>query len=227
MQDQDRDEYVTRYRRRLARHGYSPQTLGWGEHGRQEVRFAVLAEEALQRPQSSVLDVGCGFADLHAFLRARGWHGTYTGIDIVPELLAIAREREPGLDVRELDVTAPGADALTRHDFVIASGVFNARLHAGDNRDHIREALRRMHTLADIAVSVDFLSSFADFEKPDAWHTDPGWALAEARSLTRRLVLRHDYLPFEFALCLFRDDAVSPRNVFEAVDASLRDSADR
>jgi SAM-dependent methyltransferase len=220
VQQQDREDYIARYRRRLEEHGYSPQTLGWGVHGRQEVRFAVLAQEALRRPLSSVLDVGCGFADLHGFLRARGWRGKYTGIDIVPELLAVARERHPELDLREVDGAEDATD-LPRHDFVIASGVFNARLKVGDNRRHIVEALQTMHGRADVAVCVDFLSLFVDFEKPEAWHTDPSWVMAEARRLTRRILLRADYMPFEFALFLFRDDSVSSRNVFEAVEATL------
>jgi SAM-dependent methyltransferase len=220
MRPEDRDDYVERYRARLREHGYSPQTLGWGVNGRQEVRFALLGELALRDPTSSVLDVGCGFADLHDFLHAAGWKGRYTGVDIMPDLLQVARERHPGLDLRELDIVAEGGE-LQEHDFVIASGVFNAQLKVGDNQSHVRQALRAMHHLARRAVCVDFMSSWVDFQKPGAWHTDPSWALAEARVLSRRLELRLDYMPFEFALVLYRDDSVSPRRVFQGFERTL------
>jgi SAM-dependent methyltransferase len=219
MNERDRAEYIQRYEARLAEFGYSPETLGWGKQGRQEVRFTVLAEYALRRPDSSVLDVGCGFADLYDFLRARGWHGRYTGIDLVPGLLAVARERHPGLDLREMDITAV-EHGLEPHDFVIASGVFNARLSAGDNPAHIQRALAAMLGLAREAVCVDFMSTYVDFQKPGAWHTDPCWAYTAARALSRRIVLRSDYMPYEFALFLFRDDSVSERRVFRAFEAS-------
>ena len=220
MNDADRRATIERYEDRLRNYGYSPRTLGWGEHGRQEVRFAVLAEHALAHPGSSVLDVGCGFADLYDFLAARGWRGSYTGIDIVPGLLEVARERHPDLDLREADVTADGA-GLAPHDFVIASGICNARLTSGDNRTHTVEVLGAMRRLARVAASIDFLSTHVDFAKPDAWHTDPGWALETAKRLTRRVALRHDYMPFEFTLTLFSDDAVGPRNVFAAFERVL------
>lgn len=181
------------------------------------MRFAVLAEAALARPDSSVLDVGCGFADLYDWLSARGWRGRYVGIDIVPGLLAVARTRHPGLTLLDLDL-AEAAATTGPHDFVIASGVFNARLSHGDNREHITAALGLMLSMARIGVMVDFLSADVDFQKEGAWHTDPAWAFRAAKALTRRVALRHDYMPFEFALFLHRDDRVSPRNVFLAAE---------
>ncbi|MBU0638670.1 MAG: class I SAM-dependent methyltransferase [Planctomycetota bacterium] len=220
MDQVDRRDYVDRYRARLHQYGYSPETLGWGKHGRQEVRFAVLAEQALLAPESAVLDYGCGFADLYDFLRAHGWRGRYTGVDIVPDLLAIASERHPDLDLRELDVT--GDDArLDEFDFVIASGVFNAKLKVGDNREHIARALRALFGMTRTALSVDFLSTHVDFQKPDGWHTDPAWILGQAKSLSRRVLLRHDYMPYEFSVTVFKDETVSERNVFETFERRL------
>ena len=220
MNDADRQDYVRRYENRLNEFGYSPETLGWGRHGRQRIRFAVLAELALQMPASSVLDVGCGFADLHDFLTERGWRGNYTGIDIVPRLLAEARRRHPHLDLKEADITNP-ANSLPVCDFVIASGIFNATLATGDNEAHIQTALQSMFRLARVAVAVDFLSSHVDFQKSESWHTDPAQALTLAKKISRRFRLRHDYMPYEFALFLFADDSISEQNVFQAFENSL------
>lgn len=220
MKTEDRLDYVQRYEKRLQEFGYSPETLGWGLHGRQEVRFSVLAEYALRMPKSSVLDVGCGFCDLFDFLDKRGWRGRYTGIDIVPGLLEVARQRHSSLDVRELDITDTSMPT-DEYDFVIASGAFNASLPSGGNEGHIEAAIRAMHRRSRHATCVDFLSSYVDFQKPGAYHTDPGWALTCAKRLTRRVLLRHDYMPYEFSLFLFRDDAVSERKVFQAFENKL------
>jgi SAM-dependent methyltransferase len=221
VKTEDRLDYVERYEKRLQEFGYSPATLGWGVHGRQEVRFPVLAEYALRMPDCSVLDVGCGFGDLYDFLRNRGWHGHYTGIDIVPGLLEVARERHPGLDVQELDITDDPA-SLGDYDFVISSGAFNAALPSGSNEVHIEAGLRSMYGRSRNATCIDFLSSYVDFQKAGAYHTDPNWAFATAKRLTRRVLLRHDYMPYEFSIFLFRDDAISERNVFRFVEHELK-----
>jgi len=206
MDPADRAAYVERYERRLREHGRSPEALGWGKPGREHVRFEVMAEVIEEVGAESVLDVGCGFGDLHDFLRARGWAGRYRGIDIVPGLLKEAR----GLDVELADVSSYRGEPV---DVAVASGVFNARLDGEDNREHITRSVTRMFELSRRAVCVDFMSTHVDFEHPDAWHTDPAWALALARSLSKRFRLRHDYMPFEFALAVYRDDE-HPGNVF-------------
>lgn len=220
MKTEDRLDYVGRYEKRLQEFGYSPATLGWGVHGRQEVRFSVLAALALRMPKSSVLDVGCGFCDLYDFLRNRGWLGRYSGIDIVPGLLEVARQRHPGLDVKELDITDESFP-FEQYDFVISSGSMNAALPSGNNESHIETAMRTMYNRSRYATCVDFLSAYVDFQKPGAYHTDAGWALSIAKRLTRRVLLRHDYMPFEFALFLFRDDDISERNVFRSFEDEL------
>jgi len=211
MELADRADYVERYERRLREHGHSPETLGWGKLGREHVRFQVMTDVVQEVGAASVLDVGCGFADLFDHLVAQGWNGEYSGIDIVPGLLAEARERHPSLDLQEADVAS--YEPAGTFDVVVASGVFNARLRSGDNRAHITRSVERMYALASRAVCIDFLSTYVDFQQPDGWHTDPAWALELGRGLSKRLRLRHDYMPFEFALIVYRDDE-HPGNVF-------------
>lgn len=225
MKAEDRTDYIIRYEKRLQEYGYSPATLGWGVQGRQEVRFSVLANLVLRSPDSSVLDVGCGFGDLYGFLNRQGWHGAYTGIDIVPGLLRVARQQYPGIDVREADVTDE-AERSQSFDFVVASGVFNAALPSGDNEIHIEAALDSMYRCSRTATCVDFLSTYVDFRKPGAHHTDPGWALALAKKFTRRVLIRLDYMPYEFSLFLFRDETISSRNVFQAFEDQMRQMYD-
>jgi SAM-dependent methyltransferase len=207
----DRADYVERYEQRLSEHGHSPATLGWGKPGREHVRYQVMADVVMELDATSVLDVGCGFADLYDHLMQQGWAGRYSGIDIVPGLLAEARQRHPALDLQEADIAAfaPAED----FDVVVASGVFNARLRIGDNRAHIARSVERMYSLCRRAICVDFMSTYVDFERPEAWHTDPAWALELGRGLSKRLRVRHDYMPFEFALIVYRDDE-HPGNVF-------------
>lgn len=219
MKPVDREEYIRRYEERLNRYGYSPQSLGWGVEGRQEIRFSVLTAPVLARPASSVLDVGCGFADLYDYLIDRGWQGSYTGIDLVPGLVQVARERHPGLDLHVTDLAEFASGSARAFDFVIASGTFNGRLHGESNLAHLERSLREMFGLCRTAVCVDFLSSHVDYQQEIAWHTDPAWAVTLAANITPRFLLRHDYMPYEFALQLFAESVASSRRVFEWTEA--------
>jgi SAM-dependent methyltransferase len=201
MEAADRLAYVERYERRLREHGHAPQTLGW-RPGRERARFQVMADVIAETGARSLLDVGCGFADLFDFLCEDGWEGDYHGIDLVPGLLAEARRRHPSLPVEEADIA--DHDPGRTFDVVVASGVFNFELKAEDNGDHIARSVSRMFELAQRALCVDFLSTHVDFRHPGAWHTDPEWALALGRSLSPRAKLRDDYLRYEFALVVYR-----------------------
>lgn len=210
-------KYTERIKGAIARDGATRAGLCDGKGGRQDVRFPVLAAPALAKPDCAVLDVGCGFAELYGFLRSRGWRGRYTGIDIVPALLNEARRRYPDIELYEHDGSS-GLGHLTPHDFVIASGVMNLALPGNDNEAHIEKFLRIMFQHASQALAVDFMTAYVDSQHPDAWHTDPVWAFTVANRLTRRLVLRADYMPYEFALFLYKDVRVSPRTVFQALE---------
>lgn len=206
-----------RYGRWLQRWGYGPEALGWGKGGRQEVRFSALAGQVLANPDASVLDAGCGFADLYDWLRQRQWRGDYCGLDISPDLLAVARERHPGLELHQMELADAPSLART-FDYVICTGVFNARLTRTDEREYIRASLATMFSMAKVVVAVDFMSTRVDYQADMSWHMPPGEALDMALALSGRACLRHDYMPYEYALLIYRDDAKNSRNVFDAVD---------
>jgi SAM-dependent methyltransferase len=88
------------------------------------------------RSDTRLLDVGCSSG--YALRMAAALGATVTGLDITPELLAIARERVPGAELVEASMDAlPFADK--RFDAVAA---FNALQFADDPDRAAREAAR-------------------------------------------------------------------------------------
>ena len=145
-----------------------------------------------------MLYLGWVFGDLSAFLRARGFQGRYTGIDFVPELIEAGRNLYPDEDLQVADVAQLAGEAT--FDLVVESGIFNSVLRHEDNRDHIAATLAKMFSLCNVAVTADFMTSHVDFVEPDVYYASPDEVLEMARSLTRRTLLRQDYLPFEVAV---------------------------
>lgn len=198
-----RQNVVEWYQKRLSRHDTNVQILSSGTEARRSVRFSVLTDVDIQ-PGSRVLDVGCGFADLLAFLEARGIQVDYTGVDVVPEFVESARDRFPGADIQLRDILdhpfAPGS-----FDFVICSQVLNLKFANHDNVDFAKKMLKAMHMTARHAISCDFMTSYVDFVEPSLNYYSPQEMFDYAKTLTKRVTLRHDYPLFEFCLYLFPD----------------------
>ena len=80
------------YENHIRRYGYGYRALGFGRRSSQEKRFqsaATLGDFHGKR----LLDVGCGFGDLLAWLRARGVQPRYTGLDLTASMIERCRKR--------------------------------------------------------------------------------------------------------------------------------------
>ncbi len=207
MRQEDREDAVARYRERLSRHGFGPLALGW-DKGNQGVRFAAVLR-ALGGGFSSLLDLGCGLGDLFGALRAEGWRGRYLGLDIVPEFVAEARRRHAGegAEFRELDLDR--GDLGEAFDVAVAIGILNHRTRQ-EPWQHLEETLRALWRHSRAAVVVDFLSATAEKRRDDLCYWEAGDVMRLGLGLTKRASLEHDYMPFEFLLRLWHDDAFLP-----------------
>lgn len=206
--DLDRAETICRYSSRYEKFGYSPKSLGW-EKGKQDVRFDILTSH-YDFSEKSVLDIGCGFGDLNKTLGKKfGGKYSYLGVDLVPDLIDEARKRYIG---DHIDFTVDdflSVDFSREFDFVIASGVFNHHYKNVNNYDVIEAAISKALSLASDGLAFDFLSDKVDYRLRNTFHSAPEKILSLAYKFSRNVILRNDYMPFEFSLFVFKDDSFS------------------
>ncbi len=193
------------YRTRWQRHGLSPQSLGWTK-GKQGVRFDVLLSD-LSCEGRAFLDVGCGFGDLNLVLKERANHYEYLGLDLMPEFLDEGRKLYGSESVAFALGDFLSIEFARPFDYALASGIFAFELTEMDNYTYIERTLGKMFALSTEAVSADFLSDKVNFRRDQTFYANPGRILDIAFGLTRNVRLRHDYMPFEFAVTLFKDDS--------------------
>ncbi|MBS0332306.1 MAG: class I SAM-dependent methyltransferase [Proteobacteria bacterium] len=208
MDAEEKEANRLRYEARYAEFGYDERTLGWTK-GRHKLRYEMLLA-GWPDAARSVLDVGCGFGDMAGYCAESGradWR--YTGLDIVPALIEEGRRRRPDADLRLRDMDADGLPE--GYDLVVASGVFSHRLK--DNMAFIAAAFERFAAAARVGFAANFMSPAADIRYDNLFYPDPGEVLALARRHSKRAVLRHDYMPFEYTLQVFVDDGFSPDSV--------------
>lgn len=191
---------ITEYYNLLVdRHGHDPRACDYGRAESQLIKFKVLSE-MLDYSGKSVLDVGCGFADYARFLEDRYEGVRYTGIDLSPRMIAEARKLRPDLDLRVGNVLAE--EGSETFDVVIANGIFY--LLREEAPSLMAEMVRRMFDLAKIALGFNTLSAWAPDPEPGEFHADPLDVLRLGRSLTSRLVLRHDYHSRDFTIYIYK-----------------------
>jgi len=196
------DTETTRfYESHVKRFGYGFRALGFGRRQSQEKRFSIVAALG-DLHGARLLDVGCGFGDLLAWLRARGIFPQYTGIDLTAAMVERCRQRFPGGEAHFIV-----GDALTfqpegMYDYVVASGLFGYA--ARDTRVRIRPTLERLFGMTAVGLAVNFLSAWAPARSRGRLYVQPADVLQYALRLTPCVRLDHTYLPNDFTISLYR-----------------------
>jgi len=185
----------------------------------QVVRFGAIHRLFSPPQPESLLDIGCGFGDLLRFLRQKGWTGRYVGIDFMSEFISEALQRH-GHDEGASFVTGHILDAdlpVKGFDVCTAVGLCNNQRDSG-SRLFIDALIARAVSLARQTILVDFLSQTSNRRRDDLFFSDPGEVLATGLRYSRRVVLDHSYMPFEFVLKIRLDDEVVPQLPYFATE---------
>jgi SAM-dependent methyltransferase len=199
----DAERVIRRYQRRIAEYGPTFESLNSGSIEKQRVRHQVHAS-ALRGACPSLLDVGCGLASFYEYLTQEGRDCEYAGYDIVPEYVDLCRTRFAECKFRLRNILTDGIDGV--FDTVVMSQTWNNRYQESDNVQVMEAVLRAAFDATRVSVSVDMLSSYADLRRPEVFYYSPEEMFAFAKTIARRVVLRHDYRSFEFCIQLFHDD---------------------
>jgi SAM-dependent methyltransferase len=147
------------YAAKVKRHGANPLGVDWTCAPTQELRFVQLLKLISPAPAFSINDIGCGYGALATFLqrRFRGSSIDYCGVDVAPEMIALATKRNRHAWAR----FAVGHAADRPADYSVASGIFNVMLHHSQEtwRDHVARTLDGMVRTSRRGIAVNFMAA--------------------------------------------------------------------
>jgi SAM-dependent methyltransferase len=142
------------------------RSMGWHNEEEYAIRFE-LAVNGLDLDNSSILDVGCGFGGLYNYLKISGVKNfTYLGVDILPKMIEIAREKNPTGRFEEIDIIKT---QLHEFDYVFCIGALNVETEK--HEQYFREIATRMITLARKSVIINYLIPHKNTLK-DPYHVE-------------------------------------------------------
>src|SRR5438132_2073080 len=199
MSARDKEMLIANYRGLFQRHGGAPEATQMSADG-QRFRFLKLMEIADLRNRR-VLDLGCGIGDFYPFLIEKFGQLDYTGIDLVPEMVACAAQKYPCAPFLCRDISK---DTLAENfDYVLASVVFNNAMPDCDA--YMREYLALAFKHCTLGLGFNFISSHVNFTDPEMAYHDPAEVLDFCiRHLTRKVVVHHHYERVDVAVFAYR-----------------------
>ena len=166
----------------------SIECVGWldGTENAQ-LRFQKIYEAGIDE-KDSVLDVGCGVAHLHTYLKNQGWNGKYLGIDPNKKAIDLIDE-----NINAVHATVEDIAKNEKWDWAIANGVFNLGLKV----EHSFWIIENMISHARKGIIFNML--LAPYEDPKYEAYDPEWI--------KRKLSKFDHRKIEIIENYFRDDA--------------------
>lgn len=191
------------FKRKVLEKGFRTEVLWTGGDRSQRDRFEAILRVVPNLTGKEVLDIGCGFGDLYAFLKELGLGVHYIGIDICEEMVEEGKQRHPDATfeltgVLEMESNEPVCDVS------VASGLFTFDTPSWE--DYVVATLRRMLELSREAVVANFLSSHSKAPDAVSHYVEPGSLLTRLmKDVTPWVVLLHDYRWNDFTVTLYRE----------------------
>lgn len=201
----------------LREHGDTPAGVGWFD-GEGDARYRAMLD-VIRAPGEAVtlLDFGCGTSLLYDYIRRNdlAWIA-YSGLDLSPRALEIARQKFPNVSYLDVDVTDASATALPSFDYVVLNGPFTYKGGATQEEmfAHLKVLVRHAFALARKGLAFNVMSKQVDWERDDLFHLPVDTLLDFlSREVSRHVVIRHDYGLYEYTAYVYPEPSV--RNLSE------------
>lgn len=189
------------YSQKIKTHGPISEGVDWNGIDSHSVRFEQLIKVIDAHNQFSILDYGCGYGALNAFLQSKYPTVEYYGFDISEAMLSTAKMQYPN----QKEAFISELIENQQFDFVISNGLFNVKLDTMQTvwEEFIAETLQEFDRISMRGFSFNILTSYSDLakQKPHLHYADPlYWFDYCKRNFSKNVALLHDYELYEFTI---------------------------
>lgn len=195
-------ELVTKY-------GDGPLSVQWSDEETQKKRFQVLCQIA-DISSSKVLDFGCGNGALVQYLLEElSFKGEYVGLDVSSKMINLCKNKFSKFRFEVQDILE--TPLKERFDYILISGIFNQKV--GQDEELTHQLLQTLFKQTNKGLAFNSISTYVDYFTEDLNYLNPDAMFKFCKEkLTPQVTLRHDYLlrhdclPYEYTMYLFKSE---------------------
>lgn len=211
LSEKQRLRIQTRHKASIEYYGYKPQALYWSSREIQLIRFKKLSEILPKKQACSILDVGCGFGDLRAYLLQQGFKIDYTGIDLSSDMVKSAGFQYPGINVLQGDLFDFNPQRQ-QFDFVLLSGALNEVVEtevegtAKFKGRYAKAIIRKLYDSCKQGVAFNLLDARNAWvvSRPDLQSFQPEEIAAYCSEFATNVSWQDGYVDNDFTVFLYR-----------------------
>lgn len=190
------------YQRTFEKYGVHPKALQWRSEKAAELRYREIVAD-LDFEGKSVLDIGCGFGDIIPHISRKTKRYDFTGVDVVPEFIQVAKKKYPKYKFIRKDYF--NKPLKKKFDIIISSGTLNSNVRGA--LDFRKKAIKAMFDHAQEAVGFNMAGYYPQPENKKGYkvyYADSLNILKYCLTLTSKLILRHHYYKRDFTVVMFK-----------------------
>jgi SAM-dependent methyltransferase len=179
------------YRNTFIQYGPSSKGVDWGDKEWAALLRQNKMLEVIRAPLAkdrTILDVGCGYGALADVIQDKHLDITYTGIDVVAEMVDEGEKRHPSHkficdDIMTVDVG--------KYDYVVCNGILTQKVTASTlmMNKFAQRLIKKMFEVCNIGVAFNVMSTHVNFQKDNLYYRSPAemmsWCMSELTSDVR------------------------------------------
>jgi SAM-dependent methyltransferase len=206
-------ELAEHYSNCLQKHGDSAIGMDWPNELQTNIRHAVMTEIFKYNIKEGneklkILDFACGTSHYFNYLKDNGFSENieYTGIDINPDAILIAKDKFPKNNYMCVDVLE-SVNELTNYDYIIINGLFTQKRSMSEvqMQQFLIGILTVLFPYFSKGLAFNAMSSQVDYRKKEAFHLDLNWITQVlVNKFSRKFIVRHDYELYENTIFIFK-----------------------
>lgn len=201
------------YRKTFGEHGPTSKGVDWGDKEwaallRQNKMLEVVRER--EKNRVSLLDVGCGYGALADVIEGRQLDISYTGVDVVEEMVVEAKKRQPVHqficgDIFEVNIG--------KYDYVVSNGILTQKGGASTltMNQFAQRLIRRMFDVCNHGIAFNIMTTYVNYQKENLYYRNPAelmaWCMSE---ITPHAKIDCAYdLWYEYTVYLYKPEGVT------------------
>jgi len=212
MPDEVTNALKEHYARKFSEFGATAKGVDWGKDEDVLLRHKMMSGLIINdnyrtsdgQSQPSLLDVGCGYGGFYEYLRSIGLNVSYTGIEVVQQMVDYGKAAYPSATFIEGDFLDK---ADLRFDYVVCNGILTQKLSTSilDMDRFANNLIRKMFEAANKGLAFNIMSTKVNFMVNNLYYRHPADVLTFClNELTSKVRLEHSYALFEYTVYLYK-----------------------